>query len=137
MGIEMADNMSTIQNTNKPIEMTSTRNYWLIMQNRYGIINGEDYGDLGVTIYEWCKTPHAKEIQEGDIVILMGKEGNRPSFYRGYAIVDTLTDITEKSIAIDFSDYTELNKKPRGKEWTDVKAIKGYNDAHAVKKMTS
>ena len=51
MGIEMADNMSTIQNMQQTeTTMTSTGNYWLIMQNRYGIIDGGDYGDLGVAI---------------------------------------------------------------------------------------
>ena len=97
MGIEMADNMSTIQNMQQTeTTMTSTRNYWLIMQNRYGIIDGDDYGDLGVTYTMWYKYAHSKEIHEGDIVILMGNEGNRLSFYRGHAIVDTLIDITEK-----------------------------------------
>ena len=42
MGIELTDNMSTIQNIQTQTETTmkSTRNYWLIMQNRYGIIDG-------------------------------------------------------------------------------------------------
>ena len=66
---------------------------------------------LGKRINEWEKTAHAKEIQEGDIVILMGKEGNRPSFYRGHAIVDTVFEfenyIGEKLIALLFSDYTD------------------------------
>ena len=131
------NNMSTIQNMQQTeTTMTSTRNYWLIMQNRYGIIDGGDYGDLGVAYNMWYRYAHSKEIHEGDIVILMGNEGNRLSFYRGHAIVDTVIDIQEeKIIELKFSDYTDLNKKPRGKEWADVKAIKGYNDAHAVKKI--
>lgn len=133
----MADNMSTIQNMQQTdTTMTSTRNYWLIMQNRYGIIGGDDYGDLGVVYYAWKRNIGAKEIQEGDIVILMGKEGNGLSFYRGYGIVDVLVDMQEeKKIEIGFSGYTDLNKKPRGKEWADVRAIKGYHDIRPIKKI--
>lgn len=29
----------------------------------------------------------------------------------------------------------DLNKKPRGQEWTDIKAIDGYNDEQAIKKI--
>jgi hypothetical protein len=113
-------------------------NYWLIKQNRFGVIeDGWDYGELGKGYNALKSNAGAKEVREGDIVVLMGSEGNKPSFYRGYCTIDMLTDGFSKDgspiIEMKFSGYTDLNKKPRGNEWEDVKAIKGYNDIRPIK----